>query len=565
MTTLIVPKPERRQNPTLGLAVCELMEDALLFGPGDLVGQPYRLDEEDVALICAAYEVYPRGHKSAGERCYDTVVWMMSKGTKKSERAAAVAAIELHPDGPVRFDHWQGRVPVGRPVVNPYIPITAYTEDQAEDTSFSKLYAMLKGNEEHPGPHAHLFDLGLDRVMRLSDGGKAEALAAAPDSRDGGLTSFQILEEGHRWVLPRQLEARATMSANLTKRPIAQPWELLPTTAFRPGEGSVAETVYDEAVALSVKPAEQQREARLWFFYRWADERIKVKDADGDYIPERLEAAVLDAIGPVQARWKDPARLAREVPKLEKMSEGYGERVILNRQVKAGDAAFDLVIWKKNADPERKVPPKTVIALGGDGAKVDDAFAIIATVLDSGYQFPLTFKGSVSTSSIWLPKDFGGRVPMGDVEIALDFAFTNFTVARAYFDPPYFVEDIARWRAKWGDKIILPWDTWRPHPMGFAVRSYVSAVDRGEVPHSGDEVFTQHIGNARKRWLTVRDNEGNRLFTLQKERDGSPHKMDGAMAGTLSWLARSDALAKPTTPRKRQSVYDDPDYHLSVI
>lgn len=557
MTTLIIPTPQRKQYPTLGLAICELMEEALLFGPGDLVGKPYRLDEEDVALICAAYEVYPRGHKSAGERCYDSVVWMAAKGTKKSERAAAVAGVELHPDGPVRFDHWQGRVPIGRPVVSPYIPITAYTESQAEDTSFSKLYSMLKGNAEHPGPHAHLFDIGLDRILRISDGGKAEALAAAPDSRDGGLTSFQILEETHRWTLLRQHEARATMSANLSKRPIAQPWELLPTTTFRPGEGSVAETLHDEAINLSAKPTEEQRAARLWFFYRWADERIKIRDGDGHYIPERLEAAVVDAIGPIAAKWKNPARLARDVPKLERESEGYGERVILNRQVKAGDAVFDLVIWKKSAKRKYVVPKKAQITLGGDGAKVDDAFAIIATELSSGFQFPLTFTGTVSKSSIWLPADFGGRVPIGDVDIAMDFAFTYFNVVRAYFDPPYIGEDLARWIAQYGDKIVLPWATWRPHPMGFACRSYVAAVAAGEVPHSGDPVFTLHIGNARKRLLSVKDNEGERLFTMQKDRDGSQHKMDAAMAGNLSWQARTDAVAKPTVKPKRRSYYED--------
>lgn len=84
MTELIIPN-DRRSYPTLGPEICELMEEALLFGPGDLVGQPYRLDDEDRALIYSAYEVYPRGHKSAGQRCYDTVVWMMAKGTKKSE------------------------------------------------------------------------------------------------------------------------------------------------------------------------------------------------------------------------------------------------------------------------------------------------------------------------------------------------------------------------------------------------------------------------------------------------------------------------------------------------
>lgn len=554
---ILVPN-DRRRFPTLGPAICELMEEALVFGPGDLAEKPYRLDDEDQALICSAYEVFPRGHKNAGQRCYDTVVWMMAKGTKKSERAAAIAAMEIHPDGPVRFDHWQGRTPVGRPVTSPYIPIVAYSEQQAEDTSFSKLYAMLRG-----GPHAHLFDIGLDRILRLSDGGRAEALATAPDSRDGGLTTFQILEEGHRWVLPRQHETRATMGANLTKRPIAEPWELHPTTAFRPGELSVAEQIYDEAEQLLVKPVDEQRAARLWFFYRWADETIRIRDKEGDYDDDALERAVRDAIGPIASTWKDPARIAREVPKLEKIQPGYGERVLLNRRRKAGDAAFDPIAWKKRADPRHEVPALAAVTLGGDGARVDDCFAIIATELASGFQFPLEFDGA-SKTSIWNPADFGGRVPIDDVQLAIDFAFTTYRVVRAYFDPPYITEELALWRAKYGDKVVLPWETWRPHPMGFLVRNYVSAIANGQLSHNGDLVFAQHIGNARRRQLSVRDNEGERLFTLQKERDGSPHKIDAAVAGGLSWQARTDALAAGAmTPAKRASVYETQD--LAVL
>lgn len=553
---IIVPN-DKRTYPTLGPAICELMEEALLFGPGDLVGKPYRLDEEDEALIFAAYEVFPRGHKDGGRRCYDSVVWMMAKGTKKSERAAAIAAVELHPDGPVRFDHWQGRVPIGRPVVNPFIPIVAYTEQQAEDTSFSKLYAMLRGTPENPGPHAHLFDIGLDRILRLSDGGKAEALATAPDSRDGGLTTFQINEETHRWTLPRQQEARATMSANLTKRPIAEPWELLPTTAFRPGELSVAEQMYDQADHLLTKSIDEQRAARVWFFYRWADEKIKIRDADGDWDFDGLERAVVDGIGQIASRWKDPARLAREIPKLEKIAPGYGERVILNRRKKAGTSAVDFDAWKRQARPKHVVPGKARITLGGDGSVVDDCFAIIATEIDAGFQFPLEFEGSVSSKSIWNPADFGGRIPLDDVDLALEYAFANFTVVRGYFDPPYITERLAIWRAKYGEKIILPWETWRPHPMGFLVRAYVSAIEGGELIHNGDPVFSQHIGNARKRLLGVKDNEGERLFTVQKERDGSTHKIDAFVAGGLSWQARTDALGSGASKPKRPSYYED--------
>jgi hypothetical protein len=43
--------------------------------------------------------------------------------------------------------------------------------------------------------------------------------------------------------------------------------------------------------------------------------------------------------------------------------------------------------------------------------------------------------------------------------------------------------------------------------------------------------------------LTLRDETGAPLWTIYKERPDSPHKIDLAMAGALSWEARNDALA----------------------
>ena len=41
----------------------------------------------------------------------------------------------------------------------------------------------------------------------------------------------------------------------------------------------------------------------------------------------------------------------------------------------------------------------------------------------------------------------------------------------------------------------------------------------------------------------MRDEQGKPLWLIQKERPDSPHKIDLAMAGVLSWEARTDAIA----------------------
>ena len=110
MSEFLVP-PMDEAWPSLGPEVADWMEASLVFGPGDLLGQPYRLDAEDRELVEAAYQVYPKDHPRAGKRRFDTFVVMTRKGTKKSERLAAFAAAELSDEAPDKIPHPKGDVP----------------------------------------------------------------------------------------------------------------------------------------------------------------------------------------------------------------------------------------------------------------------------------------------------------------------------------------------------------------------------------------------------------------------------------------------------------------------
>ena len=57
--------------------------------------------------------------------------------------------------------------------------------------------------------------------------------------------------------------------------------------------------------------------------------------------------------------------------------------------------------------------------------------------------------------------------------------------------------------------------------------------------------------------LSSVDDKGERMFVLQKERPGSPLKIDPAMAGVLSWWARLAAIASGATSEKDPSVYEE--------
>jgi hypothetical protein len=209
---LVVPPFDAEPFPTLGDQVCDFIEERACFGPGSLKGQPARLNEDQRLVLYRAYEVYPRGHPREGKRRFHRVGISVRKGSGKTEFMAWVAFAELHPESPVRFAGFEkdGSLKQGRPVADPYIPLLANTQEQVAELAYGALMEIC----EH-GMDPELFDLGLDRIIRIGvDGeadGKAVPISGAPNARDGARTSFQGFDEIHRLYLPNHKAAVQTM------------------------------------------------------------------------------------------------------------------------------------------------------------------------------------------------------------------------------------------------------------------------------------------------------------------------------------------------------------------
>lgn len=557
--------------PSLGSQVADWQEANLAFGPGDLLGRQYQLDDEDRAILERAYQVHPpdhtgpcrfdeiiggwrcsRGAGLCGRRRFNVVVIMTRKGTKKSERLAALGAAELADDAPVRCDGFRRErgllVPVGRPVTSPFVFLFAFAKEQAEDTSWDAMRTMIE-----QGPGAEKFVVWEDRILRRDGVGEAKPLASAPDSRDGGKTTFQGKEEGHRWTNPRHKEAHRTTVGNLSKRPIAEPWEFHATTMYAPGEMSVVEELHEGAKKLAGEAAAR---SRMFFFYRWADERIKIHNADGSYNVPELKRAIVDASGPVVAKWSDIDDIASR-QFMEPGADGlYAERVWLNRKRKRSEMAFDAERWKANARPKYAIAKGAGVVAGFDGSRGStrpdradppDHTGLVVTEIATGHQVKFGH---------WDPLAYGGMIPRELVDVAVDELFATFDVWRLYADPPGWDDTIARWAGQYGKDRVVEWFMWRPRPTGFAMRNYALAIDAGTCTNDGDPEFTAHIGRAHRRMLAERDDKGDRLWTIEKERDGSPLKIDLAAAGSLSWEARTDAIAAGLLVPAEASVYE---------
>lgn len=541
MTTFIVPPLEEQPWPSLGGQVCDFIETYLVHGPGDLRGQPARLDSEKRALVYRCYEVYPREHPQAGRRRFRRVGISIRKGSAKTEWAAWIAAVELHPDGPVRCDGFDATgEPVGRPVTDPYIPMVAYTEEQSDDLAYSALYTVIS-----EGPLANDFDIGLERIMRIKGDGKALALAAAPDARDGARTTFEHFDETHRFTTARLKAAHRTMLANLPKRWRAQPWALETTTAYTPGEGSVAEATM--AYAKSVKEGERD-DSRLFFFHRQASDAHDLATVEGQ------RAAVLEASGPDIAAWSDIEGIVEQWQDPE-ADRAYLERVWTNRAVQAALQAFDVNQWHELADAKHAIPLGALVTLGFDGSLFNDGTALVVTEVRTGHQ---------QLAGLWEPpvspasgrSDPDWEVPKAEVDGTVEECFNRWKVWRLYADPPNWETTIAQWQGRWGEKRVIAWWTNRIKQIAYAVLSFQTAIASGELSHDGNPNYARHIGNACRRYTNFTDERGQKLYVLHKENPHSPNKMDAAMAGVLSWEARTDAIADGQLNKKQGvSVY----------
>ena len=534
MTTFEVPALDPEPWPTLGPAVCDFIETMLCFGPGDLLGEPARLDDEKRGFLWRMYEVYARGHQFEGRRRFKRAALSLQKGSAKSELAAWIAAAEAHPDAPVRTVSWDGHGnPQGGPVTDPYIPMIAYTEEQTEELAYGALRQILDRCKAGAA-----FDIGLGRITRLQGDGKVEAVPGSPNARDGARTTFQHFDESHRFVLDHLKRAHRVMLQNTSKRAMADPWSLETTTAYAPGEDSVAEDTMEYARQVADG---QIQDSRLFFFHRQADAKLDLAKEDD------RRKAVIEAAGPA-AVWKDIESILGEWqdPKTDK---AYWERVWTNRLVQQTRQAFDVERWRKLAK-RQEVEQGDYITLGFDGSRYNDATVIVATHVDSGYQWCVGFwERPYNANPEW-------QVPESEVRAAIANVFDRYTVWRLYADPPYWESVVAAWAGEYGEERVIEWRTNRWKAMAEAVMGFHNAIQDGTLSHDGNERFQAHIGAACKLMLNLWDDQHKeRLWVIQKERGDSPHKMDAAVAAVLSWQARCDAVAAGISGSGR-SIYE---------
>jgi hypothetical protein len=461
----------------------------------------------------------------------------------KGPWSAGVVALEGV--GPVIFGGWAGRgdgyacsdfgcgcgweyeyepgEPIGIRHPSPLIQMTAISEDQVNNV-WRPLRAMIA-----MGP---LSDLLLPRGNFIKIAGsqddpeldRIDKVTSSALSRVGNPLSFGLQDESglatkqNKMVDVYETQRRGAAGMGGRTMETTNPWD--------PSQGSAAQRT-DESKAEDVFQFWPQAPKHL--SYRNKRERRKIHQVVYEGSP-----------------WVDLESIEAEAAELLQVDPAQAERFFGNRVVTGTGAWLSsdaMTAWEDKLDI-RDRPKSEPICLGFDGSDVNDWTAIRAETFDFHQFTPL---GATGKPTIWNPAKFDGRIPRQDVLAAFDAIFANFTVVRAYCDPPGWESQVSYLQGKYGDRVVLEWPTYRIKPMHAALERLRNDIVDPEsgLTHDDDALATVHLRNA------VMRGRAGMTYILGKPSD--VQKIDITMASTLAHEAVSDAIAAGWTPPKTRS------------
>lgn len=531
---------------TLGRLASWWIETLLVHGPGDVQGDPIVLPDEFRRFVYNAYALRPDGR-----RRYRRAFLSRAKGWDKSGKAAFLADFEFL--GPCRFAGWAtgGETldigdhcyrylpgePMGRPVTGVEVLCFATEERQA-----GLVYGSARWILDNAPDLADIY--GVDTGQKVTyrpDGGTMELVTSGASGKDGGRSSFLVKDETHLWFTPQLRELNQMIDQNLLKRKLADSWGLEISTAYRQGQGSVAEDSLEYALAVE---RGEIADPSLLVDYRAGDgERWDLDDDD------QLRAYLHDAYGDavdfvnidaIVGEFRNPKR------KRNRLRRFFGNEVVRDESQWADGAAWDAKATRRRVDLAADW-----ITLGFDGSDSGDSTVLSATRVSDGFSWVV---------AAWerpegLAVDVRWEVPRGEVRATVLAWLAKRNVWRLYADPPYWREEIDAWAAEYPDKVVR-WATFRDEKMAAALERLHTAIhtEAGEFAHDGSPLLRRHVLNAYRVEKPAADNPEKVRVLIRKEHPMSDRKIDGCVALTLSYEARGDAIAAGVLKTKRRRV-----------
>lgn len=512
--------PTIRMERTLGPWVASWIEANLVHGPGDVQGQPIRLDDEQLRFIFRAYEI-----DDAGRRVVRRAVFSRPKGRAKSELAAMLACCEAL--GPCRFAGWDADgLPIAKPVDSPVVLCVATEEGQAGNV-FDAIVTMLR---EGPVADTPGLDVGITRVY-TPGGGTIRPVTAAATSKDGGRETFAVFDETHLWA-NRELHAlHDTIRRNLAKRKAAEPWSLEVSTMYAVGESSVAEGSHKFAQAVAEGKISGNG---LLFDHRQGPEGFDFSDDD------QLRAALVDAYGDA-ADWMDLDRMVAEARDPSSREADF-RRYFLNQPTRPADSWISGDRWASLAVPELTIPDGADVWMAVDLSLKHDSTGIATCFLmDDGRIGVKAHVISPRESAIAHEYHPGGIDIARVEELIVDLA-RRYNVRALVYDPR-FMERSAQILSEEHGMVVAPINQ-SSVVMLRAYQSWYQAVQEGRVAHDGDRVLEKHVTST----AAVAAEGGWKIRKLRQS-----HRIDAHVAAVM---AHSRA-EHDRTHVEEASVYED--------
>jgi len=536
--------------PTLGYAVIDWIADNLA-APDRPEYEPFSLYVEQEDFVLRFYELNP----ATGKRKCRRGVISRSRGWGKSPFLAALAWVEAL--GPVVPDGWDSDgQPVGKPwstVRTPLVQILAVSEKQTKNT-WSPLLEMGAGPvvKNYPGTEI------LDTFVSLPRG-RIEPITSSPRSTKGNRPVFAVLDQTEEWVASNGgLNLYQKVKNNTAKTGgsfIESP------NAFIPGEGSVAE---ESAASWAAIQEGRAKDTALHY-----DHREALADTDL-FDRESLIAGLRFTYGDASA---DPAGCVLHEPPCAPGHMDLDHLVstiwdltsdvqvsrsdFLNQITHAGNSWLSspelLACGPKRGDEPRVVTRSEPIVLGFDGSRSrtrgkTDATVLVGCTVKDGHIFHIGSWEHPDHVDKW-------QVPTAEVDAVVKETFKKHHVVGFYADPAMWESYVADWEALFHKQLkvgtsahpITWWMTGgRSYLVSKALGQFHTAIVEGEMTYDGSSVLTRHLLNARRK---IR----NGTVQISKQHPDSEDKIDGAIAATLAWQCRIDAIAKGIGKKKTSS------------
>lgn len=528
--------PEGLPELTLGYEALAWAAKYLRHPNGIRAGKAWQFTREQARFVLWFYAL-----DDAGRWLFHHGARRLAKGSGKSPFAAVMALVELL--APVRFDHWDEKVPggaVGKSVSMPWVQIAAVSLDQTENTM--RMVRAMASPANAPALHRdYSLDVGKTQIF-VQPEGKLEVITSSAATAEGAESTFVIGDELEHWTPSNGgSELHATLLDNLSKSGSRM---LETLNAWKPGINSAGESTFNDWVLQ--ESGRSKNDSKILYDARQAPHDTELGDADSlrsalEWVYADCPWSDVDAI--ITRIWSPSARV------------DDSKRKYLNWPVVSSDAWCDPQDWAQMARPDIEVSPGDDIVMFFDGSLSNDHTALIGCRVDDGHVF---------TIGVWQPRSaHTDDKPMVDVQAVddrVDFAFATWNVIGFFADVREW-ESFTKvaWPERYRDKLEL-WATSRgaqqPEPIAWDMRgkdfAFTTAAELAEAEimqhmftHDGNALLTEHVLNARR-------HEGRYGITVRKESRKSSKKIDACVCLIGARMVWRLAREKAGSSKKRE-------------